>query len=135
MYPRPLNVAGENRLTPPEKLHELIKFLLHLCGALNRPSRWVWIIESYYRWFLVASVVWFRSLFRRVRHKSVVRHFVRTSMQPQLSHILPLRYLGIVLAVVVTGTGIFSYMQEAKADATMEAFASMAPEQVTMWQE
>lgn len=41
-----------------------------------------------------------------------------------------LRYLGIVLAVVVTGTGIFSYMQEAKADATMEAFAKMAPEQV-----
>ena len=53
-------------------------------------------------------------------------------MQPQLSHILTLRYLGIVLAGVVTGTGIFSYMQEAKADATMEAFASMAPEQVTM---
>ena len=39
-------------------------------------------------------------------------------------------YLGIVLAAVVTLTGIFSYIQEAKADATMEAFAKMAPETV-----
>jgi len=90
---------GENRLTPPEKLHELIKFLLHLCGGFS-------------------LLLWFGS----------VLCFAVYGINQSTDNL----YLGIVLAVVVTGTGIFSYMQEAKADATMEAFASMAPEQVAV---
>jgi len=90
---------GENRLTPPEKLPEWIKFLLHLCGGFS-------------------LLLWFGAVL------CFAVYFINASMDNL--------YLGIVLAGVVTGTGIFSYMQEAKADATMEAFASMAPEQVAV---
>jgi len=90
---------GENRLTPPEKLPEWIKFLLHLCGGFS-------------------LLLWFGS----------VLCFAVYAINQSADNL----YLGIVLAVVVTFTGIFSYMQEAKADATMEAFASMAPEQVAV---
>eukprot|EP00656_Telonema_subtile_P001048 TRINITY_DN104_c0_g1_i1.p1 TRINITY_DN104_c0_g1~~TRINITY_DN104_c0_g1_i1.p1 ORF type:complete len:1548 (+),score=502.27 TRINITY_DN104_c0_g1_i1:107-4750(+) len=88
---------GENRLTPPEKLPEWLKFILHLVGGF---SLLLW----------AGSILCFAV-------------FAINGIADNL-------YLGIVLAAVVTGTGIFSYMQEAKADATMDAFANMAPEQV-----
>jgi len=41
-------------------------------------------------------------------------------------------YLGVVLAVVVFGTGCFSYYQDAQADAKMKGFANMMPQTVTV---
>jgi magnesium-transporting ATPase (P-type) len=89
---------GPNRLTPPEKTPEWIKFLLHLVGGFS-------------------LLLW---------GGSILCFIVFVIDNSDTSNLV----LGIVLAVVVTGTGIFSYMQEAKADATMDAFAKMAPEQV-----
>jgi len=37
-------------------------------------------------------------------------------------------YLGIVLAVVVVVTGIFSYYQESKSSRIMESFKNMVPQ-------
>jgi magnesium-transporting ATPase (P-type) len=91
---------GENKLTPPEQLPEIVKFLLHLCGGFS-------------------LLLWFGSILC----------FAVYGINSSADNL----YLGIVLAVVVTATGIFSYMQEAKADDTMAAFASMAPEQVIVW--
>jgi magnesium-transporting ATPase (P-type) len=92
-----LVIYGPNKLTPPEKLPEWIKFLLHLVGGFS-------------------LLLWAGS----------VLCFIVYGINSSADNL----YLGIVLAAVVTITGIFSYMQEAKADATMEAFANMAPEQV-----
>jgi len=44
-------------------------------------------------------------------------------------------YLGIVLSVVVTLTGIFSYYQEAKSDDIMEGFKNLAPDDVNCWRD
>lgn len=41
-------------------------------------------------------------------------------------------YLGIVLAVVVFGTGVFSYLQEKKGSDLMESFKSLMPEECTV---
>merc|ERR1719506_2330169 len=89
---------GPNRLTPPEKIPEWLKFILHLVGGFS-------------------LLLWAGSILC----------FIVYAIDQSLTDNL---YLGIVLAAVVTLTGIFSYIQEAKADATMEAFAKMAPETV-----
>jgi magnesium-transporting ATPase (P-type) len=88
---------GPNQLTPPEKLPEWLKFLLHLVGGFS-------------------LLLW----------GGAILCFIVYGVNGLADNL----YLGIVLAVVVTATGIFSYMQEAKADATMAAFASLAPDQV-----
>jgi len=44
-------------------------------------------------------------------------------------------YLGVVLAVVVTLTGIFGYYQEAKSDDIMEGFKNLAPDDVLTYRD
>jgi magnesium-transporting ATPase (P-type) len=88
---------GPNCLTPPEKLPEWLKFLLHLVGGFS-------------------LLLW----------GGAILCFIVYGVNGLADNL----YLGIVLAVVVTATGIFSYCQEAKADATMAAFANLAPDQV-----
>jgi sodium/potassium-transporting ATPase subunit alpha len=41
-------------------------------------------------------------------------------------------FLGIVLGLVVTITGVFQYMQEAKSDKIMESFANLVPQQAVV---
>jgi sodium/potassium-transporting ATPase subunit alpha len=41
-------------------------------------------------------------------------------------------YIGIVVVIVIVGTGIFSYMQEAKSLALMKNFANMIPDSATV---
>jgi magnesium-transporting ATPase (P-type) len=96
-HQKALAFFGENKLTPPPKLPEWLKFLLHLVGGFS-------------------LLLWAGS----------VLCFAVYAINSSADNL----YLGIVLALVVTATGIFSYMQEAKADATMEAFANLAPDQV-----
>ncbi|CAM9799376.1 unnamed protein product [Pylaiella littoralis] len=54
--------------------------------------------------------------------------FVGFALQQDLENL----YLGIVLAVVVFVTGVFSYFQNAKSDDLMKSFASMSPPKVNV---
>ena len=54
--------------------------------------------------------------------------FVSYGMLPQADNL----YLGVVLFCVVTVTGVFSYLQNAKSDNMMNEFKSMRPPRVTV---
>eukprot|EP00494_Astrolonche_serrata_P025976 UN26237 len=56
--------------------------------------------------------------------------FIAYSVDPNTPKDITNLYLGIVLAVVVTLTGIFGYYQEAKSDDIMEGFKNLAPDKV-----
>jgi len=93
---------GYNELTPPPSLPWYIKLLLSIFGGFFNQLLWV------------GSILCF------------VAYIVAAPEEKDISYL----YLGIVLAVVVTLTGVFGYYQEAKSDDIMEGFKNLAPEDV-----
>lgn len=100
-----LEESGYNQLTPPKKTPEWIKFMKHLVGGF-------------------ATLLWTGAIL------CFAAFIIETNSQED-----PLKdnlYLGIVLATVVTGTGIVQYIQEAKSDKIMESFADLVPQQAVV---
>jgi len=90
---------GWNSLTEKDKVHPCILFLKEQTGFFS-------------------LLLWFGSFLC----------FIAFAIQEDKSDESNL-YLGIVLAVVVFTTGVFSYSQSAKADSLMEEFKNMIPPQ------
>ncbi|CAI8056677.1 Sodium/potassium-transporting ATPase subunit alpha, partial [Geodia barretti] len=96
-----LNRDGINALTPPMETPEIIKFLKQLFGGFS-------------------LLLWFGS---------VLCFFAYTLEEVTSSAPKDYLYLGIVLAVVVCVTGLFSYYQEAKSARIMKSFSKMVPQE------
>lgn len=92
-------IHGWNCLTEKDKVHPCILFLKEQTGFFS-------------------LLLWFGSFLC----------FIAFGIQEDKSDESNL-YLGIVLAVVVFTTGVFSYSQSAKADSLMEEFKNMIPPQ------
>merc|ERR1712112_449666 len=92
---------GKNELTPPPTTPELVKFYKCLFSGF-------------------AMLLWF----------GAILCFIAYSIQASAYEEPPddNLYLGIVLAAVVTVTGIFSYYQEAKSAKIMEGFKNLVPQ-------
>jgi len=93
---------GPNELTPPPSLPWYVKLLLSIFGGFFNQLLWVGSILC----------------------------FIAYGVDPNDPKDLTNLYLGVVLSVVVTLTGIFGYYQEAKSDDIMEGFKNLAPENV-----
>lgn len=91
---------GLNELTPPPKTPEWVRFCKNLFSGF---SMLLWIGA-----FLCFIAYFIQSL---------------NNEDPPKDNL----YLGIVLALVVTVTGIFSYYQEAKSARIMESFKDLVP--------
>jgi sodium/potassium-transporting ATPase subunit alpha len=92
---------GANALTPPTPPSEFIKFCRHLFTGF-------------------ALLLWIGSILCFIAY--VVQ---ATSFEEPPDDNL---YLGVVLAAVVTVTGLFSYYQESKSAKIMESFKNMVPQ-------
>merc|ERR1712235_11989 len=92
---------GPNALTPPPKTPEWVKFCKNLFSGF-------------------AMLLWF----------GAILCFIAYSIQASAYEEPPddNLYLGIVLTVVVTVTGVFSYYQESKSAAIMESFKNLVPQ-------
>lgn len=96
-----LEKEGLNQLTPPWTKSEWRKFLEQLFGGF-------------------ATLLWVGALL------CFIAYGVQANDDDATQDNL---YLGVVLAAVVLITGLFSYVQEAKADNIMKSFAKMSPDQ------
>jgi len=96
---------GPNQLTPPKTTPEWVKFLAQMFGGF-------------------ATLLWVGSILCFIA-------FGVQKSQEEEGESTPADnlYLGIVLALVVIVTGVFSYFQEAKAGDIMKSFAKMTPQQ------
>ena len=92
---------GRNELTPPERMHPFLKFLLQFA--------------NFFAMLLVGG-----SILCFVAYGIDVSTNADGADQTNL-------YLGIVLISVVTITAIFSFYQEARSEAIMEGFKTMIP--------
>lgn len=92
---------GPNALTPPKQTPEWIKFCRTLFGGFSL-LLWIGAILC----FIAYSI---QTLY---------------SDEPQLDNL----YLGLVLAIVVIITAVFSYYQESKSSKIMESFKNMVPQ-------
>jgi magnesium-transporting ATPase (P-type) len=102
-----LEQFGPNELTPPPSLPWYVKLLQAIFGGFFNQLLWGGSILCFVAYAIDPA---------EVKDKSYL-------------------YLGIVLAVVVTLTGIFGYYQEAKSDDIMEGFKNLAPEDVNVWRD
>jgi len=98
---------GPNELTPPPSLPWYVKLLQSIFGGFFNQLLWAGAILC----------------------------FVAFGIDPAVEKDKTNLYLGVVLAVVVTLTGIFGYYQEAKSDDIMEGFKNLAPEDVNCWRD
>jgi len=98
---------GPNELTPPPSLPWYVKLLQSIFGGFFNQLLWAGAILC----------------------------FVAFGIDPAFEKDKTNLYLGVVLAVVVTLTGIFGYYQEAKSDDIMEGFKNLAPEDVNCWRD
>ena len=96
-----LEKHGPNELTPPPTTPEWIKFCKCLFSGF-------------------AMLLWFGAIL------CFIAYGIQASAyeEPPDDNL----YLGIVLSMVVTVTGIFSYYQESKSDSVMESFKNMVPQ-------
>merc|ERR1711910_163678 len=92
---------GLNQLTPPKTTPEWVKFCQCLFSGF-------------------AMLLWFGAIL------CFLAYGIQASAyeEPPDDNL----YLGIVLSAVVTGTGIFSYYQEAKSAKIMESFKNLVPQ-------
>ncbi|XP_071959681.1 sodium/potassium-transporting ATPase subunit alpha-3-like isoform X2 [Antedon mediterranea] len=95
---------GKNRLTPPPKTPEWLKFCRQLFGGFST-LLWLGSILCFFAFGIACSKTGFE--------------------ETQKDNL----YLGLVLAFVVIITGCFSYYQEAKSAAIMESFEKMVPQE------
>ncbi|XP_068685336.1 sodium/potassium-transporting ATPase subunit alpha-3-like isoform X1 [Montipora foliosa] len=93
---------GPNALTPPPTTPEWVKFCKQLFGGF-------------------AMLLWVGSVLCFVAHGILLA----TEEDPSSDNL----YLGVVLALVVIVTGIFSYYQEAKSSRIMESFKNLVPQE------
>lgn len=93
---------GPNALTPPPTTPEWVKFCKQLFGGF-------------------AMLLWVGSVLCFVAHGILLA----TEEDPASDNL----YLGVVLALVVIVTGIFSYYQEAKSSRIMESFKNLVPQE------
>uniref|UniRef100_A0A7S2FWX1 Cation-transporting P-type ATPase N-terminal domain-containing protein n=1 Tax=Octactis speculum TaxID=3111310 RepID=A0A7S2FWX1_9STRA len=103
--PRIEEGIGGNALSPAKVKHWLLVFLGHHTGVFN-------------------LLLWFGGVLCFIGYSIEVNSADGKDVDP--SNL----YLGIVLVVVVFLTGIFSWLQEAKASKTMDAVNAMLPPQV-----
>nr|CAD7447538.1 unnamed protein product [Timema bartmani] len=96
---------GPNALTPPKQTPEWVKFCKTLFGGFSM-LLWAGAILCFIAYSIEAT----------------------TSEDPSDDHL----FLGIVLAVVVVVTAIFSYYQENKSSRIMESFKKMVPQVATV---
>ncbi|WKY03745.1 hypothetical protein Q1695_005029 [Nippostrongylus brasiliensis] len=96
-----LRMYGPNKLTPPYKTPAWVKLLQNLFGGFN-------------------MLLWIASAASLIGYFMEKREYGEDTKLDNL-------YLAIVLAVVVTITGLFSFYQEAKSGNIMSSFASMIP--------
>merc|ERR1712180_18090 len=92
---------GKNELTPPPTTPEWVKFCQNLFGGF-------------------ATLLWIGAILCFIAFAIQVTNYE----EPPDDNL----YLGIVLAAVVTVTGIFSYYQEAKSAKIMEGFKNLVPQ-------
>lgn len=92
---------GPNRLTPPKKTPEWVKFCKNLFGGF-------------------AMLLWIGAILCFIAYTVDVIG----SEYPSMDNL----YLGIVLAGVVIITGCFQYFQESKSSKIMESFKDMVPQ-------
>ncbi|XP_067123050.1 sodium/potassium-transporting ATPase subunit alpha-like isoform X2 [Centruroides vittatus] len=92
---------GPNALTPPKQTPEWIKFCKTLFGGFSM-LLWIGAILC----FIAYSI---QALY---------------SEDPEMDNL----YLGLVLAIVVIVTSVFSYYQESKSSKIMESFKNMVPQ-------
>merc|ERR1711892_473810 len=92
---------GANELTPPPTTPEWVKFCQCLFSGFAM-LQWLGVILCYIAYGIQASAY----------------------EEPPDDNL----YLGVVLTVVVTVTGIFSYYQESKSAAIMESFKNLVPQ-------
>jgi len=93
---------GPNSLSPPPTTPEWVKFAKQLFGGF-------------------ALLLWFGSILCFIAYGILVA----TEEEPSKDNL----YLGVVLALVVIVTGIFSYYQEAKSSRIMESFKNLVPQE------
>ena len=98
-----LEKYGRNELTPPPKTPEWVKFCKQLFSGF-------------------ALLLWAGSIM------CFIAFAIQYSQSPTDTPMDNL-YLGIVLAVVVCVTGVFSYYQESKSAKIMESFKNLVPQQ------
>ncbi|KAH9522382.1 Sodium/potassium-transporting ATPase subunit alpha-1 [Dermatophagoides farinae] len=99
---------GPNALTPPKTTPEWVKFCKQLFGGFAL-LLWIGAFLCFFAYAIQST----------------------SEEEPAPDNL----YLGIVLAVVVIITGIFSYYQEAKSSAIMESFKSLVPQYATVVRE
>eukprot|EP00730_Choanoeca_flexa_P001989 TRINITY_DN10871_c0_g1_i1.p1 TRINITY_DN10871_c0_g1~~TRINITY_DN10871_c0_g1_i1.p1 ORF type:complete len:1130 (+),score=306.97 TRINITY_DN10871_c0_g1_i1:51-3440(+) len=96
---------GPNELTPPPTTPEWVKFLAQMFGGF-------------------ATLLWVGSVL------CFIAYGIQSSQgDPPPDNL----FLGIVLALVVVVTGVFSYMQESKSSSVMSKFAKMVPQKCRVY--
>ena len=128
MEREPENHAGTNELTPPPKTPEWVKFMV----LTRRPFPSISQLELWEDGVSATPSTRFRDGIHQTQDEMTgefnlllwaagVACFVSYGMLPQADNL----YLGVVLFCVVTVTGVFSYLQNAKSDNMMNEFKSM----------
>lgn len=131
---------GVNRLTPPQRTPEIVKFLRNMFAGF---AILLWIGAALCIICYIIQV--FQTPFPQEDNVSLLRYvFISLTylVQNFIMHfafwiyftsvllllLLCQLYLGLVLAGVTVVTGCFSYWQEAKSSKVMESFKNMMPQ-------
>jgi sodium/potassium-transporting ATPase subunit alpha len=100
-----LEVDGLNQLTPPRETPEWVKFMIELFGGFS-------------------ALLWTGSILCFIAYGVQVATLEEEEIMTDDN-----LYLGVVLAIVVVITGVFSYSQERKAGNIMKGFANLTPQE------
>jgi len=84
-------------------------------------------------WYIKLALAIFGGFFNQLLWAGSILCFIAYAVDPNEEKDMVNLYLGVVLSVVVTLTGIFGYYQEAKSDDIMEGFKNLQPADVTVF--
>jgi sodium/potassium-transporting ATPase subunit alpha len=130
---------GVNRLTPPQRTPEIVKFLRNMFAGFAI-LLWIgavlciicYIIQVYQTPFAQKDNVSLLrlSVYTFISFTYLVHNFVFWIyfFNALLLLLFGQLYLGLVLAGVIVVTGCFSYLQETKSSKVMESFKNMMPQ-------